>query len=110
MLVYTESREDTPSSSAIVDRLTTWGVNQWSGDVLILGKCLGFQLKPRGASDPHICIALLVEDDGNWFVSSNGFSSFWVDDLRKRMTQLELWLSQHAIPDKDGYGWQFAPR
>lgn len=110
MLVYSESRDGVPRSSNIVDRLKPWGVNHWSGDVLILGACLGFQLKPRGPSDPHICIALLVEDDENWFVSSNGFSSFWCADLQKLLAQLERWLSQHAIAAKDGYGWQFAPR
>ena len=39
------------------------------------GECFGVMLK-----DDEVTI--LVEDDGNWFISkSNWFSSFWIQDL-----------------------------
>ncbi|KKN26951.1 hypothetical protein LCGC14_0869470 [marine sediment metagenome] len=47
----------------------------------ILGECLGIELVKRSDDDEHICIQLLIEDDGNWFNLGNSFSSFWIEDL-----------------------------
>jgi hypothetical protein len=40
---------------------------------LFLGRCKGVALVPRGKDDPHVCIYICTEDDGNWFISSNMF-------------------------------------
>ena len=55
------------------------------------GRCKGVELIKRGINDNHICINILTEDDGNWFVSKSeiGFSSSWIDELIEQLQTLK---------------------
>jgi len=74
---------------------------------LFLGSCKGVALMPRGSKDGHICFLVLTEDDGNWFVSTNSSSSFWIDDLIKQLTRAKKWMKKNAL--KEGCGHRFKP-
>ena len=76
-------------------------------DHLILGDCLGIALLPRGNNDNHICLQLIGEDDGNWSVTTNSFSSFWVEDLQRVVNHAIDWLENNAEKDPSGYGYIF---
>lgn len=60
------------------------------------GSCAGVVLHKRGKNDNHICFQPLVEDDENWFLSKNGYSTCWFDDLMKQMEHARAWLQQYA--------------
>ena len=42
---------------------------------LFLGGCSGVVLQERGLRDKHVCFKILSEDDGYWFLSTNGWSA-----------------------------------
>ena len=73
------------------------------------GECKGIRLFPRGVNDNHICIVILTEDDGNWFVSDHYFSSFWTDDLIKQLQLAKAYMETQTPDIYDGvqYGWKF---
>ena len=71
----------------------------------IKGTCVGIVLTKRGNNDPHICWQLIVEDDENWYIQRNSFSSFWILDLKMVISQMEEWLENNA--EKEEYfGWR----
>lgn len=77
-----------------------------------LGECTGIALVPRGVGDghikgDHITYLILVEDDGNWFVSRYPVSIYWLDDLEKQIKQVKVWLKRNAVKEKNGYGYRF---
>ncbi len=79
-----------------------------------LGQCQGVGLTRRGKDDPHVCVVLLVEDDGNWFPTrcpAQGFSSYWVDDLVMQLQAAQLWMTANCDLDTDrhgtAWGWKF---
>ncbi len=79
---------------------------------LFLGQCFGIALVPRGKEDKHICFIVLVEDDENWFVSSNGGSSSWLPELGRVVAKANRWCRTHADPDISSldnrqYGYKF---
>ena len=80
-------------------------------EYLILGECSGVALLPRGSEDDHICFIILSEDDGHWFQSHSGWSSYWLEDVRKQMERAEAWCKVNAEPDihRNGgqYGYKF---
>uniref|UniRef100_A0A6M3LLD9 Uncharacterized protein n=1 Tax=viral metagenome TaxID=1070528 RepID=A0A6M3LLD9_9ZZZZ len=73
---------------------------------LFLGECAGIALIPRGPLDNHIMFIILTEDDGNWFVSNDGFSSFWLDDLHIQLNRAKKWMEKNATKDGD-FGYKF---
>ena len=76
-------------------------------DHLFLGSCAGIALTKRGPTDPHIMFLILTEDDENWFISNNGFSSFWIDDLEIQIKKAKEWMENNAIKDPSGFGYTF---
>ena len=58
--------------------------------------------------DPHICIHLILNDGNDWHLNDDnaGFSSGWLPDLQKVLSDTEQWLRQNADPYKH-YGYQF---
>ena len=71
-----------------------------------LGSCFGVILTRRGREDPHICFQIVVEDDGNWFVSENGGDSYWLAELHEQMGRAIEWCKNNAQPDKRNIGWK----
>lgn len=76
-----------------------------SEEHLFLGTCCGIALVPRGPNDNHICFIILTEDDGNWFVTNNLLSTYWLPDLEKQLEYAKSWLIKNT--DKDKYGYKF---
>lgn len=78
--------------------------------VYIRGELFGTILVRRNDSpeDLHICIYLISSDGNDWHLndSSAGFSSGWLPDLQKVLSDTEQWLRQNADPYKQ-YGYQF---
>ena len=71
-----------------------------------LGSCFGVILTRRGREDPHICFQIVVEDDGNWFVSETSGDSYWLTELHEQMGRAIEWCKNHAEPDKRDIGWK----
>ena len=74
-----------------------------------LGRGMGVALVPRGEGDPHICFVILAEDDGNWFASGEGASS-WLHELREQFQLAQQWVENNCKPDTyqgKQYGWLF---
>ena len=71
---------------------------------VIKGDCVGIALFQRGKNDSHICWQLLVEDDGSWYVSEYGHSSFYIPDLEGVISKMQDWLKKNAVFEK--YGWE----
>mgnify|MGYP001611910535 CR=1 FL=1 len=67
-----------------------------------LGGCAGVGLKRRGNNDLHICFTVLVEDDGSWFIPSQGFSSYWLEDLQKVLIEAKTWMHRECKLDPTG--------
>jgi len=75
-----------------------------------LGECLGVGLQKRGPQDDHVTVFILVEDDGSWFISGNGFSSFWLPELIPLLQEANTWMKRNCVPDMyKGVqsGWKF---
>ena len=74
-----------------------------------LGVCKGVHLDKRGENDNHITVQILTEDDGNWFASEKGFSSYWIDDLINQLQKAKEFLEKQEPDIYDGrqYGWKF---
>jgi hypothetical protein len=70
-----------------------------------LGKCMGVGLRRRGDDDLHVMFTLLVEDDGNWYVSSGNISSHWFPELMEVLDEARHWLGEHC--EHGQYGWAF---
>ena len=85
----------------------------WDGDKeliyqhLILGSCHGVALVKRGPNDPHVCIKLITEDDGNWAVSKESFSSAWLLDLQDVLADTHNWMDTRCEKDSYGFGYKF---
>jgi hypothetical protein len=80
---------------------------------VLLGKQCAVGLSRRGVNDPHVILTLLSEDDGNWFVMSNGMSSYWIHDLASVVAEAIHWCEQNCEPDfVEGltWGWKFRTR
>ena len=70
--------------------------------------CFGVILSARGKDDPHVCFTIIVEDDGNWFVSKNGqSSSFWLPELIGVLAEVDDWLADNCTKESGGFGWDF---
>jgi len=67
----------------------------------------GVRFVPRGPGDPHVCVQVISEDDGNWTTSGDSFSSFWIDDLICALQAARNQLDFYAIWQRDGFGWKF---
>ena len=76
-------------------------------DYTILSGQFGVRLVRRGEDDPHVCIQVLSEDDGNWLCSENSFSSFWLSDLQGVLRDAERWMKKNCKKSADGYGYDF---
>ena len=83
---------------------------------VIFGSQFGIAFLQRGATDPHACLSILYEDDGNWFISeedkktpasNNGWSSFWLPDLQFVLLETQEYLMEHCNIDRDGFGFEF---
>lgn len=79
--------------------------NEIEYEKIFLGKCHGVILTHRGEDDPHVCVQIITEDDENWFVSDNSFSSFWLPDLMSVLQEAQDWMNQNC--DMDDCGWKF---
>ena len=75
------------------------------------GRCKGVELIKRGINDNHICINILTEDDGNWFVSKSeiGFSSSWIDELIEQLQNAKKYIETQEPDMYEGrqYGYKF---
>ena len=76
----------------------------------ILGDCHGVLFIRRGKNDPHVCVQPITEDDGNWFLSSNPFSSFWLPEYIRVMKWAQDWLEEECDKDPSGFGYVFRER
>ena len=73
-----------------------------------LGVSCGIGLKKRDVDDLHVIIYFLAEDDGNWFVSENGISSFWIPDFNQIWAEVQVWIQENCDPDvSDGISWGY---
>ena len=73
-------------------------------EVLFLGGCRGVGLYKRGGdADPHVCFLVLSEDDGHWFVSEHGASSYWLPDLVSQLHLADKWMAENCIAGRWGY-------
>lgn len=75
-------------------------------EVQIKGQCFGVGLERRSATDPHVCVVLMCEDDGNWHVKGEPFSSYWLDDLIRTLEAARNTMHSRCTPDAF-YGWKF---
>ena len=74
---------------------------------VFLGSCHGVILTRRGGKDdPHVCVQIITEDDENWFISDNNFSSFWLPPLMSVLQQAQDWMEKNCDSD-DKFGWKF---
>ena len=73
---------------------------------LFLGHCHGVVLSRRGEDDPHVVVQLIIEDDGNWFISLSNFSAFWLPELQDLLSEAEVWMMMHCEKISDG-GYEF---
>lgn len=76
---------------------------------LFLKQNRGVALTRRGKNDLHVCIVALVEDDEQWFVSKNPYSSHWVNETIELFDDVHQWLRENCDPDPSGFGWCFRP-
>lgn len=67
------------------------------------GDCVGIVLNLRAPNDRHICWTLICEDDGNWFATTEGCSTYWLPDLEEGLNRTKTWLSNNAT--RDEWGW-----
>jgi hypothetical protein len=65
----------------------------------------GVRLAHRGKDDPHVCVQLLTEDDGQWIKTGERFSSFWIDDL---IEQLQAAKSAMQSLPRSQFGHEFS--
>jgi len=72
---------------------------------IFIGKCHGVILTQRGKKDPHVCVQIITEDDDNWFISDNSFSSFWLPDLMSILEEAFDWIDKNCV--EDDCGWLF---
>lgn len=67
------------------------------------GECIGVRLQERGGpSDPHAEVAMMVEDDGNWFTKQE-FSSYWLDEAIEMLIAAREHLRTNCKPTVEGY-------
>ena len=69
--------------------------------------CLGAIIMKRGENDNHLCVRMIVEDDGVWFANGNGFSSVWLPEAIEAMNDAQKWLEENAVDD-NGYGYKLS--
>ena len=72
---------------------------------VILGACHGVVFTRRGKDDPHVCMQIITEDDENWFVSDNSFSTYWLPQLMTVLQEARDWMDKNC--DKTDEGWTF---
>lgn len=71
------------------------------------GRQLGIGLSEREPGDLHVIVTLLSSDDGNWFVSENGFSAYWLKDLEEVLEEVQVYLEKACTKSKFGeYTWK----
>jgi len=64
------------------------------------GECFGIGLYE---DDGYILFKVIVEDDGNWFESTNGGSGYWLEDLMEEMSAAQRYLALECIRDDGGF-------
>lgn len=69
----------------------------------ILGKQCGVGLSKRGPNDNHVIFTILSEDDGNWFTSEHGRSTYWLKDLQDVLAETQAWLKSHTTETPWGF-------
>ena len=92
--------------------MEVWNRNSFAGpDEIVkyekpfLGSCHGVILTRRGKDDPHVCMHIITEDDGNWHISDTGFSTFWLPKLISVLQEAQDWMEKNCDPDT--HGWKF---
>lgn len=89
-------------------------MNQYEEDIqtdivaVFKGICAGVALYRRsfGDDDKHLCFIPLVEDDENWFVSKNGWSTGWLNDFMTQMKIAIRWLDTDKSVEKYQWGYR----
>lgn len=71
-------------------------VNLKDFDKLFLGEILGIGVTTQEDSKVLI-VHILVEDDGNWFPLTSGFSSYWLSDFRKVLAKFDYWVAANTV-------------
>lgn len=77
---------------------------------MFLGGVVGVILRDRADGDPVVVFQLIHEDDGHWFLSTNGASAFWLDDYINVLTAARRWCEENCDPEiqyNRQYGWRF---
>lgn len=72
-----------------------------------LGSCHGVVLTARGGIDPHVCFTIIVEDDNNWFVSSESNSLYWGKELVNVLNAAIKFAEKNCVQLE--YGYRFTP-
>lgn len=67
------------------------------------GDCMGVSIESRGVGDLHACIAVLIEDDEEWFEKLS-VSSCWLPELIEKLQDAQRYLEQSADKEEDGFG------
>jgi len=75
-------------------------------EVFFKGDTVGIRLFKRDENDNHILFQLLVEDDGDWFPSNGGVSTYFLDEHFVIIDTVKQWLYMNCEPDGNG-GWKF---
>ena len=77
---------------------------------MFLGGISGVVLRQRGKTDLHVVFQLIAEDDGHWFSTKSGASSYWFEDYQKVLIAAHKWCQENCDPDiinDRQYGWKF---
>jgi hypothetical protein len=70
------------------------------------GACKGVRLERRGKKDSHICVRLLTEDDEMWYPAETSFSSYWLDELIKKLQEAKTYMENNCEKD-EVWGYKF---
>jgi hypothetical protein len=74
---------------------------------MFLGSVRGVVLHKRGGDkDTHVIFQTIHEDDGHWFLSTEGASSFFFDDYISVLKAAKKWCKENCDPD-GRFGWKF---
>lgn len=72
----------------------------------ITNSIFGCLLVKRGVNDNHVCLVMIVEDDGYWFISRNHrFSADWIPEYQELIQKVKDWIEQNCKRTKKG--WEF---
>ena len=73
------------------------------------GELMGVRLVPRGQTDRHISVQMLIEDDEHWHDLGSRFSSSWIGELIEQLQEAKKYMKtqERSMHKGKQYGYQF---